>query len=500
MFQSIKVKGLIIVFIPMLLSAVVFCGLKMLLDNAKEQAAAENHSREIISSANRMSSCAFKGVTAYHMFHTTGNQDYSRDGDQYATRVKQEISQLGKLTKKDHEQHDRVVAINKLADQAIDLLQNSSNVMDADFMMSVVPAMQKKLWILLAKTSKIVGEVSDVETSRTDKSTTEAKSFREKMDRGLFLSMFANVILALALAVFFGRNITNRLSVLRDNTTRFAQGKPLSPPINGGDEIAQLDKAFRAMAQELEHARAREREMERMKQSFIALVSHELRSPLTAITFYLKSLRAGTYGHLTESGSQSAADAITSGERLILLVNEILDAEKAESGQLSVSVELDDLVPTIDAAVRGVKPLAAEKNISFVVDSDEMLELPFDAERIQQVLVNLLSNAIKFSPIDSEIKIRAYVENFKSESGINSAASTNIRVEVHDRGPGISKAEQDQLFQRFYRVESHQTENPHGFGLGLSISKSIILAHGGSMGVESEQGKGSCFWFQLPLK
>jgi len=488
MFQSIRLKGLIIVFIPMLLSAAVFGGLKMLLDNAKQQAAAENHSREIIASANRMSSCAFKGVTAYHMFHTTGNQDFSRDGDQFASRVKQEISQLGQLTKKDQAQHDRVVAINQLADQAINMLQNSSHVMDSEFMMSVVPAMQKKLWILLAKTSKIVGEVSDIETARTDKSTTESKTFREKMDRVLFVSMIANVLLALALAMFFGRSITNRLSVLRDNTARFAQGKPLSDPIRGGDEIAQLDKAFRAMALELEQARAREREIERMKQSFIAMVSHELRSPLTAITFYLKSLKSGTYGNLSESGVQSASDAITSGERLMLLVNEILDAEKAESGQLSVLIEMDDLVPTIDAAIRGVKPLAEEKKITIKAESEDELEMPFDAERIQQVLVNLLSNAIKFSPAKSEITVRV-TEGDKPGF---------TRIEVQDSGPGISKDEQERLFERFYRVESHQKENPHGFGLGLSISKSIIHAHGGTMGVTSEEGKGSTFWFQLP--
>lgn len=492
MFKSIKSKGLVIVFIPVLLSFAVFAGLKSLIENAKQQAKAENHSRAIVAAANRMSSAAFKGITAYHMFHTTGNIDYASEGDQYANGVKYEISQLNRLTRKDEVQHQRVVVVKQLADSAIELLQGSADVMDADFVASVVPAMQKKLWILIAKTSKLTGEITNAETERTDAMTEQAEAFRENMDRLLVASMGLNVILALVLAFYFGRSITDRLAVLIDNTAKFAHGEDLNKPVGGNDEISKLDDAFRAMAKELKEAREREREVERLKQSFIAMISHEIRSPLTAITMFLGVLKEGIYGNISESGQESATDAIAGSKRLMALVNEILDAERLESGRLSIDPRGGALMETVRVSARSVQPLADEKKIQVQIDGNDV-ELSFDAERLQQVLINLLSNAIKFSPTASTVSLRVTEDR----------PNKRVLVEVVDEGYGMPEEEMQLVFERFYKVETHRAENPHGAGLGLTISKSIVEAHGGTIGVKHANAGGdkggTCFWFTLPL-
>lgn len=226
-------------------------------------------------------------------------------------------------------------------------------------------------------------------------------------------------------------------------------------------------------------------EIEQMKQGFIAMISHELRSPLASITLCLNLLERGAYGTITESGLTSVSDSLIAANRIMSLVNEILDAERIQAGQLTVTMVKRNIKEPIHNAIRSLRALAAHKSITLEFDPLEC-ELEIDAVRIEQVVLNFLSNAIKFSPPDSTVKI------------LCSQSPVDVTVSVIDVGPGIPAEHQEDVFRRFFQLKSDS--NVKGAGIGLWICKAIIDAHGGSIGVKNAEDAGSCFWFSLPRK
>lgn len=230
---------------------------------------------------------------------------------------------------------------------------------------------------------------------------------------------------------------------------------------------------------------SREYEAERLKQSFMAMVGHELKSPLMSIHVCLQMLGKGFFGDLSEEGRESVRTAEESVHRLIGLVNEILDAEKLESGSISIVPQKTDLQKISDMAVNAVAALAEAKRVR--IDSESMdVEINADSNRLVQVLVNLLSNAIKFSAPNSKVQLYAKL------------ADECVEISVEDKGRGIPKEHQQLIFERFHQVSPGDAKEKGGTGLGLAICKAIVEAHGGTIGVESEPLNGSRFWFVLP--
>ncbi|MBX9949732.1 MAG: PAS domain-containing sensor histidine kinase [Candidatus Obscuribacterales bacterium] len=230
---------------------------------------------------------------------------------------------------------------------------------------------------------------------------------------------------------------------------------------------------------------SREYEADRLKQSFMAMVGHELKSPLMSIHVCLQMLGKGFFGGLTEEGQESVKTAEDSVLRLIGLVNEILDAEKLESGSISIAPQKTNLDIIFDMASNAVSALAEAHKIRVHKDRVDV-EITADTNRLVQVLVNLLSNAIKFSPPNSKVQLYAKVHE------------NAVEVSVEDIGRGVPKEHQHLVFERFHQVLPGDAKEKGGTGLGLAICKAIVEAHGGSIGVESEPPNGSRFWFVLP--
>lgn len=231
---------------------------------------------------------------------------------------------------------------------------------------------------------------------------------------------------------------------------------------------------------------SREYEAERLKQSFMAMVGHELKSPLMSIHVCLEMLGKGFFGNLNDEGRESVKTAEDSVIRLIGLVNEILDAEKLESGTISIAPQAANLEKISQMAASAVAALAEAKKIR--IDRSEMdIEVTADTNRMVQVMVNLLSNAIKFSPPNSKVQLYAKVDE------------NTVEVSVQDNGRGVPAEHQQMVFERFHQVSPGDAKEKGGTGLGLAICKAIVEAHGGSIGVESEPPNGSRFWFTLPL-
>lgn len=223
---------------------------------------------------------------------------------------------------------------------------------------------------------------------------------------------------------------------------------------------------------------------EQFKQELLAMVSHDLRSPLTSVQGVMTLLAKGMYGQLTETGERRVKVAEQSLARLIHLVDDILDLERMEAGKLQFNLEPIPMSSVVDRSIESVYDFAQQSHIRIeAAVSDTVIYA--DEDRLTQVLVNLLANAIKFSPANSLITVKSL------EFG------DTIEISVNDQGPGIAPEHQEGLFQRFHQIES-SVQAHKGTGLGLAICKAIVEGHEGSIGVRSEVGNGSCFWFRIP--
>jgi PAS domain S-box-containing protein len=227
--------------------------------------------------------------------------------------------------------------------------------------------------------------------------------------------------------------------------------------------------------------------LERMKKEFVATVSHELRTPLTSIRGSLSLLVSGVLGDLGADAREAVEIAERNTVRLIGLINDILDLERIESGKMEIHIEPLALASVFERSLEAVRGMADTLHVRLEAETPAA-RVKGDAERLVQVLVNLLSNAIKFSPRNEVVSVTS-----REEAGF-------AVVRVSDHGRGIPESYKDAIFQRFQQVESSDSRQKGGSGLGLAICKAIVEQHGGTIGVESERGKGSTFHFRIPLE
>lgn len=229
------------------------------------------------------------------------------------------------------------------------------------------------------------------------------------------------------------------------------------------------------------------RKIDKMKSEFISTVSHELRTPLTSIRGSLGLVRGGVAGELPDKAKPMIEIAYNNAERLVRLINDILDMEKIESGKMSFEMKTVELMPLIEHALEANRGYGEQYKVRFALAGgmvDALVDV--DVDRLSQVLANLLSNAAKFSPPDDEVTV-----------AVNTIGSM-LRVGVSDHGPGIPEEFRGRIFQKFSQADSSDTKLKGGTGLGLSISKAIIEKMGGTVGFNSEAGHGTTFFFELP--
>ncbi len=228
-----------------------------------------------------------------------------------------------------------------------------------------------------------------------------------------------------------------------------------------------------------------ERQAERTKKEFVATVSHELRTPLTSIRGALALLASGALGDLPDEAHDVVQIAERNTLRLATLINDILDLERLEAGQMELRVEPVLVREAVERAVESVATLASAAGVLIEAEASacRVLAAP---ERLEQVLVNLLGNAVKFSPPGSTVRVSCR------------AMGSQAEVHVTDSGRGIPAEALPRLFERFWQVEACDAREKGGSGLGLAICRAIVARHGGQIGVESAVGRGSDFWFRLP--
>jgi signal transduction histidine kinase len=298
------------------------------------------------------------------------------------------------------------------------------------------------------------------------------------INRSLLLGGSLAIVIALILTLVLSRRMTSPIGVLAKAARRLGRGD-LSQRVQlqGEGEVAALAQAFNFMAADLEHA-------EQLRRNLVADVAHELRTPLSNIQGYLEAIR-------DEVIKPNAATIRSLNEEAALLsrlVNELQELSLAEAGELKLVYQEEDITKLVKQAVTPWQPQLAAKEISLSLDlSDNLPLVNIDWQRVNQVLHNLLENAVAYTHKGGTISVAAMTQG------------DWVEVSVSDTGEGIPAEDLPHIFERFYRVDKSRARATGGSGLGLTIAKRLVEAHGGKITVQSKLGKGSRFSFTLPI-
>lgn len=288
-------------------------------------------------------------------------------------------------------------------------------------------------------------------------------------------------IFAFILIYFSSQTISRPLRQINEFAKVIAEGdfhERIPVKRNNKDEIGQLATRFNLMAESLQ-------EQERIRRDFIANISHDIRSPLTSMRGFLTAIQDGTVS--IEQQPYYLNIILDESERLIKLSNDIIDINHIQDAEIKLEKSNFDINDLIRKTILGFEARALEKRLMITSRFAHPVDFVFaDESKIQRCLYNLIDNAVKFTDEDGEITIETSVESGK------------VLLSVSDNGRGISAKEQKNIFDRFYKSDLSRGEDKMGSGLGLSIVKAFIRAHGENISVSSEIGKGSLFIFSLP--
>ena len=307
----------------------------------------------------------------------------------------------------------------------------------------------------------------------------EAGSSARQMAIGMAITA---IVLGLFTSFFITRSIARPLKVLVDKTRDISNGVFESQlNISSPPEVSELAKALNMMCEKL-------RALDKMKSDFFASMSHELRTPLTSIKEGVSLLQDGVGGSVSDKQRRLLTILTQEANRLIGLVNSLLDLSKMEAGMMTYTFETGSLAPLVERATTEMVPLIESKKIGLDRKGFEALPLiRMDKERILQVLRNLIGNAVKFTPDGGRVMISAR------------QASQGVEVSVADTGPGIPPEKLMTIFDQYQQAGAAGSYRMKGTGLGLSIAKHVISSHGGRIWAESKTGEGNTFIFVLPV-
>jgi signal transduction histidine kinase len=307
----------------------------------------------------------------------------------------------------------------------------------------------------------------------------EAGRLEEQSRLVALLAIATSLLVSLAIAGFVSLRIARPLRELRAAAWDVERRKAIEAiPVRGRDEIAELTMAFNRMADRL-------RELDTLKQHLFSAITHDLRTPLTIIAWSAERLGRGEAGMPRERQASLVENIRMNTARLLSLVTQLLDLGKLRTGKLQLDLDPTDVHALVQDAVDEIRPWAEDRGLHLDVRvSDAIPKLLLDTKRIHQVIVNLLANAVKYSKAAGLITLTAEI------------ADEHVVVKVADTGIGIPAHLQATVFDRYEQAHSERG----GTGLGLAIVKGFVLAHGGRVWVESDEGIGSCFGFALPLE
>lgn len=471
-------KVLILVSVPIALMLVFVATLATLQKQAEDEIWRERHSKAVIAECNSLMHNFMDAGMFLYLYEETHQRNFLNSYQSMAEQIPVQINSLKTMLRDSPNHESSLEQLDKVGGSAVQLLRKADQMIDSSIEHGGRKESSHAEFVqtsteMLSCLRRFIADQQDVERTNPQN---EAR-LRLWIGQWLCAGVLLSILLAVALAMFFNRATTNRLLVLVENTHRLAAGKDLRAKLSGSDEIALLDGVFHDMAFAL-------RETSRRKQELVQMVTHDLRTPLTSINAALKIMSAGISGPLPEKAFKQVRIAERSSDKLLGLVNDLLDIERMETGNFALELQTVPVQEVIDSAADSVRALLSARGIKLAADQTELC-VRADSRRLEQVLINLFSNAAKFSDDNCEIELKV------------AALDGLVEFKVIDHGRGVPAEFQTAIFERFAQVETGDSARGKGTGLGLPICKAIVEAHGGSIGVTSQDGHGSTFWFRI---
>lgn len=569
---------------PVIVSLMLILWLVFMLNSTERSLKIETHSKDLSKTCSTISSLLDSSIEYINRYCVTGGKSHE-ELNMAMERVRfidEELGRLQQLVDANPEQKETLATILFFRDRL--------KAIHAECEAAPSSKQLEPLWQVAAQFNIELRKLTLYETQK--QSLTQRKSVQQGL-KFILYATFLNVSVSILVVIFFARPLLRRLKLLDRNTQRFARQDNLIEFDAGSDEIADIDKTFRAMASTLSeyvrkeqamvenandiicsldqesrclrvnravtaalgyepaemiercltdfvidsmkestkstlesaitngndvfeislkrkdgnlaifscsahwsdqdkalfcvlHDITERKKIARLKQDFVAMVSHDLRTPLMSIEANLTMLEQSRFGELTPAGRKTIKAAERNAHSLLNLISGILDIEKLESGKFTLEKSRVQMDVVLARSMELVVNLADKRQVTIEHEKND-IQLFVDEDRMVQVITNLLSNAIKYSPKQGLIKI-------------SSKAHTDCaEVRIDDQGRGIPQNMKTSIFDRFQQVELADSKEKGGSGLGLAICKSIVEAHGGTIGVDSVEGKGSSFWVKLPF-
>jgi signal transduction histidine kinase len=474
------------------LVAATFAVLLLSMSHLQDSTNAQARSKDVTAATLALERVVNQLETSLRAFVVSGNDSFLVSWRQGRSAFPTAISELRRLVADQPAQRSQVDELTTLireyvGEYGVPLIA----ITRVDVRAARAPVATKEG---LFRISTIRNRLSHLLASEDELASERTASAKRESTRAVRLGIAAlggAAALLLLFGIFLAKGIVRPVRTVAEGASRVAAGDLTTRlPESGAAEILDLTRAFNSMAssldqgkRQLESQNEELRQSERLKSELVSIVSHELRTPLASIIGYASLLLKRDFG---KAEVERYVEIIHSqGSRLVSLVEEFLDVERVEAGQIRLREELLDLKPMLFQEARMISDDAPKHEIRVSVAASR-LPVRGDLDRLAQVYGNLLTNAVKYSPEGGAVEVAGMLE------------ASAVRVEVHDDGIGIPDEHQQRIFTKFFRGEARES-GIAGAGLGLAVSREIVEAHGGRIGFTSKAGVGSTFWFELPL-
>jgi signal transduction histidine kinase len=330
---------------------------------------------------------------------------------------------------------------------------------------------------MIGTAGRTVGTLHFNTPSATSSSLLSIRILYSQVGRYFLWGALVAIAIGIMLTFVISRRILSPVRALTETTRRIGKGDfSFRVQVRDRGELGELANAFNTMADDLQRT-------EKLRRDQVADTAHELRTPLTNLRGYLEAIRDGVV--LPDPATVSSLNEEVS--LLSRLVNDLQELALADAGKLTLETQVEDVVEIVNQAASAARPAASAKDLTLTVNVDIPRVLcSIDAQRIRQVLQNLLNNAITHTKAGGTISLQT------------KSSEARVEISVSDSGEGIPADELNNIFERFYRIDKSRSRSTGGYGLGLTIAKRIVEAHGGTIEVSSEVGKGSRFVFTVP--
>ncbi len=470
-------KGMGLIIIPFLFNCVWVLLLSGAVEKTSQLAELEHDQAVFIERLNPVMDYSYETRESFIAYLLTNKQIYWTRASEFMDKTRIALKNLSVLPRLTEGQKICTQELSEVLEGQFEQISRALKAADDPGAPSLVSDIEMSRSGVMSILTKDLGREDQIGKQRSslEAARAEGEKNRQLVKVTVWLGMLGNLLLAAALILFFNKDMSQRLKLLVDNAQRLPRRQALNMLVSGDDELTYLDTAMHQAADDLQKAFD-------FRASLMQMVAHDLRSPLFSCRISLDIISDFDGDNLSPKGQKQLMAMNANLERLVNLINDLLFIEQFENDQLTLNLGPENMKEVIETSISAVAALADVKEIT-LVNSASKGYAEIDRERILQVLVNYLSNAIKFSPKGGTVEVStAHVGN-------------KLKVSVTDHGSGIRKEDAAKLFQKFFQAQDGKAAG--GTGLGLAISKLIITSHGGEVGVNSEVGKGSTFWFSI---